>query len=312
MAISSEDALKMVDEAMGSEASQTNAPDVTETASAETTPADVKSSDVVDTEAMDEAASETADTKAKDGNGSAKGKEPSPSVGKSKKAHQQRVDYSFKKLKDDLKAKDKRIAELEAKLGKTTELTEEDFGGDKAAFQQHLVDQTLDKRELEEAKRWKEGAEGEVAFGEFKNTLMTKADECFGDDEEQSARFERLINNGFEKFCVCVNSHDPDGIIYEFLDDCKIAPKVLDTLMTKPDILRNVLDKKSALAKLRELQVLESNISIRSRVSKVKAKNDKPLPKLGSMVKSVPNGEPDNYDDAWGAAYLKAHKGGRF
>ena len=238
-----------------------------------------------------------------------------PPTAKRKSGHQDRLDYSFKKLKDDLKAKEKRIGELEKLLEKTKELTKEDFDGDEKEYQKHLVDNALRERDLEDLKRQKEDDEANVVGMEFVNDISAKADECFDGDEGARDHFGRLMENGFDKFAECVNVRDQNGVVWDFLSDSRFAPLIIRSMMTKPDILRRILDRKTDAGKLRELQVLENNISIRRNIKAVIGKNGaekKELPKLGSMVKTTAKTEPEVYDDAWGAKYLREHRGGKF
>ena len=314
MAISTEDALKMVDAQLAAEASQAKEPAGAETTPAQTTGADGNKHDVVNAEPEPKAAGEPAGGEGKESVGKSAG-QGAPDSKKQKRTHQARLDYSFKKLKDDLKAKEKRIGELEALLKKTKELTKEDFGGDEKEYQKHLVDNALRERDLEDLKRQKEDDEANVVGMEFVNDISAKADECFDGDDGARDHFGRLMENGFDKFAECVNVRDQNGVVWDFLSDSRFAPLIIRSMMTKPDILRRILDKKTDAGKLRELQVLENNISIRRNIRAVIVKNGaekKELPKLGSMVKTTAKTEPEVYDDAWGAKYLREHRGGRF
>lgn len=312
MAISTEEALKMVDESLGSAAPQASETTDNLITPAQTSAADENKDDGVNAEPAETKDRESDGTDGEEHVSNAKDEKSSSNGKKSRRKYQDRVNYSFMAMKKQLAEKDRRIAELEKKYELTSKLEKSDFSND-AEYQKNLVDNELDRRELERLKSERVSDSEEINANEFLAGIRVKASEMFNNDEMD--HFERLTSEkSYNLFAEVVNAHDPEGIVGDYLADSKNAPLLLRTLMTKPEILKRVLDCKLPQNKFNELRTLERNIEIRTRIAatKKKATEKKPLPVLGSMTKTDTKGEPTSYDDKWGEEYLKAHKSGRF
>lgn len=324
MAISTEEAFKMVEESMAGDASQVSKSTETDTTPAQTSVADENKDGDVNAKPEESEEGEPKQTNGEEHDGKSSGTEKEPPIGKKeRRTHNDKRDYAFKKLKEEkdrvIASKDRRIAELEAKLKLTTKLEEQDFNGDSKKFREHELDLALDQRELERLKGEREEAANDAIATGYLADIQEKAGKFF--EGEEGEHFDRLLDNGFNAFVQCVNAHDANGVIGDFLDDSDNSPLVLRCLMTQPAILKRILDKKTDMGKLRELQVLENNIVIRRNIASKAAKSagasgdgaaKKTLPKLGSLTKTETKAESQVFDDAWANQYLNEHKSGRF
>ena len=234
-----------------------------------------------------DAEGETADAKVDDGaNHSNETDKP-----KRKFTKQEKYDYAFaaeRRKRKDLQAKyDKQIAELEERLKRYEKLTEDDYGSDKAAFINHLLDQRDERNQLAQLRKDKADADYQANLDEAMEQHAIRMDKCFADQAEKD-RYINLLQNGASKFRECLNEHDPDGIVNSYLSDSELQPLMTRLLMTNPAALKKVLDHKNPTLKMFELRAIENQLQMQRRIAeKMRTKEQTKLPVLGSQVKNM-------------------------
>jgi hypothetical protein len=137
---------------------------------------------------------------------------------------------------------------------------------------------------------------------------------CFTDEAEKN-HYNTLMANGREKFVAYLQQTDPEGAILQYLDDCDISPLMVRTLMTKPDILRSVVEKRNPISKAIELKSLENRIMLARRLKQTsgapKANTTPPakkLPSTGSQTNPNGGSTPDPVrDQNYWKNYLATH-----
>lgn len=164
------------------------------------------------------------------------------------------------------------------------------------------------KEQQQQAIQEQEAIEAEQANRVYQERVNT----CFQDEAEKN-HYNTLMNNGREKFVAFLNQYDPDNTVLQYLDDCDVSPLLVRTLMTNPNALRSVIEKRNPISKAMELRSIENRIRINLNLRKPKdtsgsSKTAKKLPSTGSQVGSNSSGTESGIRDAnYWKNYLATH-----
>ena len=99
-----------------------------------------------------------------------------------------------------------------------------------------------------------------------------------------------------------LDKEDPEQVVLGYLDDCDVAPLMMEVLMTNDNYKNEVLSKRSPYSKMRALELLENRIKFaqaelakRKTTVPEKSEDTKPvdsrkaMPVIGSVTKSESN-----------------------
>lgn len=209
---------------------------------------------------------------------------------------QEQIDYAFKRLKGKNKELARRIRELEEENKQFKEnRTLEDFKNNYEAYTSYLVDKKTLSREQERLEQEYANAKKE----EFEYLNAQREKNCFPDENAKEAYYNVRKMYGPE-FLKELDEVDKEQVVLGYLDDCDVAPLMLNIMLTNEKYKNSVLEKRSPYAKLRALEDLENRIKyaqseLAKRSSTVPVKNEdtkpvenqKPaIPVIGSVTKS--------------------------
>lgn len=209
---------------------------------------------------------------------------------------QEQIDYAFKRLKGKNKELVQRIRELEEENKKFKEnRTLDDFKNNQEEYLNYLVDKKTLSNEQSRLEREYARAKQE----EFNYINEQRENNCFPNEQAKEAYFQTRKTYG-PAFLKELDEVDKEQVVLGYLDDCDIAPLMIQVLLTDEKYKNNVLEKHSPYAKLRALEDLENRIrfaqsEIAKRNSTVPVKNEdtKPvetpkstIPVIGSVTKS--------------------------
>lgn len=217
-------------------------------------------------------------------------------VEKKEPSKQEKIDYAFKKEKAKRKRLEQRIRELEEENKKYKDnLKLEDFGNKTEDYYNYLVDKKFNEKEQERLRE-----EYSLSRQEEYNAINEqRVNACFPDENSKNV-YNNLIQKQGPAFVKELDEEDPDQVVLGYLDDCDVAPLMIQILMTNDQYKNQVLSKHSPYMKLRALEDLENRIKyaqaeMAKRNSTVPEKNEdtkpvetpKPaIPVVGSVTKS--------------------------
>ena len=127
---------------------------------------------------------------------------------------------------------------------------------------------------------------------------------CFPDETEKN-HYNTLMNNGREKFVAFLQQYDPENTVLQYLDDCEISPLMVRTLMTNPNALRAVIEKRNPISKAMELRTLENRLRINQRLRTATNPPKSSKPKLPSTGSQTNPGAGSNQDPVRDRNYWK-------
>lgn len=245
---------------------------------------------------------------------------------KKKLSKQEKTNFAFmrekKRHKAELAERDKRIADLEAKVNKWAVLEQGDFDpNDVKSYIDHKFQLDKEQRELESLKREREQFEQDERQREATERHAQQVEECFDSDEEKE-HYWNLLRNGGKDFQAFLKKYDKDNSIDDFIGDSPIGPLMVSTLMRNPEVLKNIVEMRSPMRKGIALQQLENRIKIgrklgRSGIAKPVTSNQPavdagkpkptkaPLPIIGSQVQN-PGSSAESTKRDWNR-YLAEH-----
>lgn len=334
MSISSEQAMKMIDEKMAREA-QPAQPEQNEKPETEQSAPEPKAEEPK-AEEKKEPENKPEEVPPGDKKGpEAKADEPKPEdkkpeedekkpsdrkPPKQKYSHAERVAHAFsieKQKRKEQHAKDQaRIKELEEKLKKYEGLKLDDFEGNVENF----TNWKLEERDLQnEVKTTKERIEREEAEMMARETER-RVNLSFESDEERDDYNELIRNNG-PQFYEALQKHDPKGVVLDYLNSVEKYPIVLRELMTNMDSLRYVFRDKDPLmlrinlaAFTKELldgKAPEKGQETEKQPEQTKPQERKPaIPVIGKQVTASAKPSEPVHDRAYWNNYLREHPNG--
>lgn len=209
---------------------------------------------------------------------------------------QEQIDYAFKRLKGKNKELIQRIRELEEENKKFKEnYTLEDFKNNQEAYLNYLVDKkTLSNEQVRLEKEYERARKEE-----FEYLNAQREEKCFPNEQARESYYQARKIYG-PALLKELDEVDKEGVVLGYLDDCEVAPLMLQILMTNEQYKNNVLEKHSPYSKLRALEDLENRIKYaqselakRNSTVPVKSEDTKPvetpkpaIPVIGSVTKS--------------------------
>lgn len=335
MSISSEQAMKMIDEKMAREAQpaqqEQNGKPETEQSAPEPKAEEPKAEDKKEPEQKpeevppeDKKEPETKADEPKPEDQKPEEDEKKPSDRKSPKqkySHAERVAHAFsieKQKRKEQHAKDQaRIKELEEKLKKYEGLKLDDFEGNVENF----TNWKLEERDLQnEVKTTKERIEREEAEMIAKETER-RVNLSFESDEERDDYNELIRNNG-PQFYDALQKHDPKGVVLDYLNSVEKYPIVLRELMTNMDSLRYVFrDKDPVMLRINlaafTKELLDGKVPEKKQETEKQPEQTKPpqehkpaIPITGKQVTASAKPSEPVHDRAYWNNYLREHPNG--
>ena len=254
--------------------------------------------------------------------GKTKDKLPYPNATKDD-VEKYKANRSFIKQKEKFKAKMKayeaEIESLKAKLMKAEAVDPKSFEDDVDKQVDFKVAKGMLKNRIEGLEAQRQSAIYDQEEAECEQIHQQRVDSCF-DDEESKSHYQRLLENGRDKFVEFLGKYDPDNTILSYLDDSNISPLMVQVLMTNPEVLKRVVSIKNPLNKVIELRSLESRINLDRKLRSVKTpRNDSQpqdaksnhagkLPSTGSQTQAGAGKDPNPVrDSAYWHNYLATH-----
>lgn len=240
---------------------------------------------------------------------------------KQKYSHAERVAHAFsieKQKRKEQHAKDQaRIKELEEKLKKYEGLRLDDFEGNVENF----TNWKLEERDLQnEVKTTKERIEREEAEMIAKETER-RVNLSFDSDEERDDYNELIRNNG-PQFYDALQKHDPKGVVLDYLNSVEQYPIVLRELMTNMDSLRYVFrDKDPVMLRINlaafTKELLDGKVPEKKQETEKQPEQTKPpqehkpaIPITGKQVTASAKPSEPVHDRAYWNNYLREHPNG--
>ena len=136
---------------------------------------------------------------------------------------------------------------------------------------------------------------------EYEEINERRIQNCFAEPEEQK-RFKEIIQVEGPKLLKRLDQDDQENAVLSYLDDSDISPILMRVLIAKPNILDQVLSKRSGYGKYQAMAELENNVRLaQKQLNDQKSKEKqpaetqnssqqpapaKPLPVVGSVTKS--------------------------
>ena len=212
---------------------------------------------------------------------------------------QEQIDYSFKRLKAKNKKLEERIRQLEEENSKkfAYNFSLEDFKNNYEAYTNYLVDKKDAAREQSRLQDEYNQSRQE----EFNYINAQRESNCFP-DEQSRQQYYKIRQTYGPAFVRELDKEDPEQVVLGYLDDCDVAPLMMEVLMTNDNYKNEVLSKRSPYSKMRALELLENRIKyaqaeLAKRKTTVPEKSEdtkpveskKAMPVIGSVTKSESN-----------------------
>lgn len=215
------------------------------------------------------------------------------------------------KYKEKIKNYEAQIAGLQKQIQTLQNANVEGLDAEK------VNDMKFDKRllehDLQNLAQSRQDAIMEYESAQADEIHQSRIEKCFTDQSEID-HYNKLLENGREKFVEFLAQVDPEDTILQYLDDTENSPLLVRLLMTRPDVLKAVVAKRSPMAKAIELKSIENrllmNRKLRSTSPKTPPANPNPQPQVATTGKIV--GQPTAAKTApktindWNQ-YLKLH-----
>ena len=315
------EAMEYLKQMHGEEASQTSEPAEVENVSAPAGDAEPKTDEIPEPVQDVEVGSEPAETNVTE----TKAAEEVPQQPKKKPSKQEKANFAFmrekKRHKAELAERDKKIAELEARVNKWSILEQGDFDpNDIKSYIDHKFQLDREQRELDSLKRERDQFELDERKREASTRHAQQVEDCFDSDEDKE-HYWNLLRNGGKAFQDFLLEHDKDNTIDEFIGDSPIGPLMVSTLMRNPEVLKNIVEMRSPMRKGIALQQLENRLNIGRKLGRsgqlkvtsnqpaINAGQPKqpkaPLPIIGSQVQN-PGSSAESTKRDWNR-YLAEH-----
>lgn len=177
--------------------------------------------------------------------------------------------HQKQKFKAKLAAYENQIAELKAELAKREAVDPNTIPEDKReAFN---LDKHLIRHDLENIDRNRRQAYEEFESEEADAIHQSRVERCFTDKAEAES-YSRLLENGRDKFVEFLAQYDPENTVLQYLDDTENSPLMVRLLMTRPDVLRRVIEKRNPISKAIELRSIENQMMMSRRLKQTSPK----------------------------------------
>lgn len=317
MSISTEQAIKMIDEKMAREAENSKPEEQTTEVKDTSTPEPEKTAEP---EPEQQPKDETSEKKpAEEHPGEQPKDKPEEDDKKSDKklppskkyTREQRQAHSFAIEKRKRKDAQARVKELEEELSKYKGLKPEDFGNDMEAYTTYRIDEQHKLDEVERTKSYIRQSEESEMEAETERKIQM----CFPDEAEREEYRELIAARG-EEFVNALNKHDPNGMVLDYLKGVEEFPIVLRELMTNPKSLGHVFRDKDPYELRHNLHVftkelLSGNKPVEAEPEQTKQPSElKPLPVIGKQVTATAKPSEPVHDRQYWNDYLRKHPNG--
>lgn len=167
------------------------------------------------------------------------------------------------KFKEKIRGYEAQISALQEKLKKYESANFEGLDQDK------VNDLKLDKRLLEHdihnLAQYRQDAINEYESAEADEIHQSRIAKCFTDQSEID-HYNKLLENGRDKFVEFLEQVDPEHAVLQYLDDTENSPLLVRLLMTRPDVLKAVISKRSPISKAIELKSIESRLMMNRKL----------------------------------------------
>lgn len=337
--ISTEQAMKMVDEKLSAQAKNAQpdpAPEQEEEKKepVETSTPDPKPEDEPEKEEpeKDEPEKDEPEQKGEDpekGNddGPEEKAKPSKKTPPSKKySHEERVNHAFSlekqkraKLREKLKAQEARNKKLEAELEKYKGLKLEDFKGNVDDYTDWKLKERDMQNEVQRNKESMEQLEKEEVEAENERRINLSFE-----SEEERAEYRELLRTKGAQFYEALEEADKNNVVLTYLNGVEEYPKVLKELMTNMDALRHVFRDKDPVELRHNLHVFTKEFlsgknpvenQQKTNPSDGKPAENKPaakpaIPVIGKQVTANAKATEPVHDRAYWNNYLRQHPRG--
>lgn len=222
----------------------------------------------------------------------------------------QRTAHSFAIEKHKRKAVEARVKELEAELSKFKGLKPEDFGNDVEAYTTYRLDEQHKLDEVERMKRYIRQSEESEREAETERKIHM----CFPDEVEREEYRELIAARG-EEFVKALEKHDPEGMVLNYLKGVEEFPIVLRELMTNPRSLGYVFRDKDPYELRHNLHVFTKELlsgkkPVEAEPEQTKPSELKPLPVIGKQVTATAKPSEPVHDRNYWNDYLRKHPNG--
>lgn len=215
------------------------------------------------------------------------------------------------KYKEKIKGFEAQIADLQTKLKKYEAANLDGIDPDKA--NELKFDKRLLEHDINNLAQSRQNAIMEYESAQADEIHQSRIEKCFTDQAEID-HYNKLLENGRDKFVEFLSQVDPDNAVLQYLDDTDNSPLLVRLLMTRPDVLKTVVSKRSPIAKAIELKSIETQLmlgrKLRQTSTKTPPANSNSQPQVATTGRIV--GQPSAAKTApktindWNA-HLRAH-----
>lgn len=239
-------------------------------------------------------------------------REPDPKHPKPTDAQAYKANKAFIKQKEKYKAKvaslEAQIAAQQAQIEKLKKMNPEALSDEQK--EDLRFETRMANHDIANLNRQKDEAALELQLAEADQIHEARIAACMKDPQEVE-HYHRLLENGREKFVDYLSKVDPENAIINYLDDCDVSPLMVRLLMTKPEVLKQVVTKRNPLSKAIELRSIENKMlmamRLKSTSSKAQPNQNPPQPVTTGRVVGKSAGTPGPMSPADWRAYVAAH-----
>lgn len=184
-----------------------------------------------------------------------------------KGAAQYKANKAFIKQKEKYKAKIKgyeaQLADMQKKLDAYEKANLEGLDPEKA--NDLKFDKRLLEHDIRNVAQSRQAAIDEYESAQADEIHQSRIEKCFTDQAEID-HYNKLLENGRDKFVEFLAQTDPENAVLQYLDDTDNSPLLVRLLMTRPDVLRSVVSKRSPMMKAMELKSIETKLLMNRRL----------------------------------------------
>lgn len=239
-------------------------------------------------------------------------REPDPKHPKPNDAQAYKANKAFIKQKEKYKAKvaslEAQIAAQQAQIEKLKKMNPEALSDEQK--EDLRFETRMANHDIANLNRQRDEAALELQLAEADQIHEARIAACMKDPQEVE-HYHRLLENGREKFVEYLSKVDPENAIINYLDDCDVSPLMVRLLMTKPEVLKQVVTKRNPLSKTIELRSIENKMlmamKLRSTSSKTQTNQNPQQPVTTGRVVGKSAGTPGPMSPADWRAYVAAH-----
>ena len=127
------------------------------------------------------------------------------------------------------------------------------------------IDKRILEHDIQNLARNRQDAIDEYESAQADAIHQSRIEKCFTDQAEID-HYNKLLENGRDKFVEFLSQVDPENAVLQYLDDTDNSPLMVRLLMTRPDILKTVISKRSPMAKAMELKSIETRLMMQRRL----------------------------------------------